>query len=134
MILFIYLHFYYFLLLFFRFFTPLRKVGVTVLIGFTVLIPFTMILIGASHMDQCPAENIPTFLLVGGIVWVLKNSLNFWSSCRRNNMNNSGNEAEFQARHKKRESLLNCFLFGWFIACKLLLNFTLILSFFKKKK
>jgi hypothetical protein len=91
-------------------------VGVTVLIGFTVLIPFTMILIGASHMDQCPAENIPTFLLVGGIVWVLKNFLRFWSNCRRNNINNSINDAEFQARHKRRESLLNCFLFGWFIA------------------
>ncbi|RWS05939.1 uncharacterized protein B4U79_01304, partial [Dinothrombium tinctorium] len=93
----------------------LGTLGVTILIGFTVLIPCTMILIGASYMDQCRAENIPTFLLVGGLVWVLKNLLKFWSSCRSNTSDPEA-EADNQARQKRHESLLNCFLFGWFIA------------------
>ena len=90
-------------------------VGVTVLLGFTVLIPLTMVFIGASHVDDCPAENIPTFLLVGGLVWVFKNLLNFWSTCRRTSESPEV-EADIQARHRKYESFVNCFLFGWFIA------------------
>jgi len=89
--------------------------GVTIILGFTVIIPLTMVIIGAMHMDQCPVENIPTFLLVGGVVWVLKNVLNFYSTCRRSNTD-PALEADIQARHRRQESLLNCFLFGWFIA------------------
>jgi len=93
----------------------LGTLGVTILLGFTVLIPLTMVAVGASHMDDCPAENIPTFLLVGGLVWVFKNLLNFWSTCRRTSESPEV-EADIQARHRKYESFLNCFLFGWFIA------------------
>ena len=74
-----------------------------------------MIAIGALHMNQCSAENIPTFLLVGGLVWVVKNLLNFYSTCRRT-ISDPALEADIQARHRRHESLLNCFLFGWFIA------------------
>ena len=87
----------------------------TILVSFTILIPLTMVAIGAAHMEDCPAENIPTFLLVGGLVWVFKNLLNFWSTCRRSSQS-SEVEADIQARHRKYESCINCFLFGWFIA------------------
>jgi len=93
----------------------LGTLGVTILLSFTVIIPLTMIVVGALHMDQCPAENIPTFLLIGGLVWAIKNVLNFWSTCRKKSTD-PATEADIQARHRRRESLLNCFLFGWFIA------------------
>ncbi|XP_074598524.1 uncharacterized protein LOC141853176 [Brevipalpus obovatus] len=91
----------------------LGTLGVTIFVGFTIFIPLTMILIGASHMDQCPAENIPIFLIVGGFVWVIKNILNFWSNCRR--ASNDATEARLQEWYRKRDSWLNSFLFLWLI-------------------
>ena len=88
-------------------------VGCTIIIGFTVVIPFTMIMVGGTYMDECPVENIPTFLLIGGLVWMFKNLMNCWTTCHRSN-DESYTEAVIQQR--KNESLLNCFLFGWFIA------------------
>jgi hypothetical protein len=73
-----------------------------------------MIVIGLLYMNSCPIENIPIFLLVGGIVWIFKNLMNIWSQCRRSP--NSESEAETAVQYRKHESLLNCFLFGWFIA------------------
>lgn len=101
----------------------LIKVGVTILVSFTILIPLTMVAIGTAHLEDCPAENIPTFLLVGGLVWVFKNLLNFWSTCRRSSQS-SELEADIQARHRKYESFINCFLFGWFIAGCVLVSLT----------
>lgn len=86
-----------------------------ILLGFTIFIPLTMILVGASHLNDCPAENIPTFLLVGGLVWVFKNIVNFWSGCRKPS-DNPEMEVEIQLKRRRYESLMNCFLMGWFIA------------------
>ena len=53
----------------------------TIFIASTVLIPFTMIIVGATNMQNCPAEHIPLFLLVGGTVWITRNILNFLNKC-----------------------------------------------------
>jgi hypothetical protein len=95
-------------------FLLIGTLGCTIIIGFTVVIPLSMIIIGIVYMNSCPIENIPTFLLVGGIVWIFKNLMNIWSQCRRSP--NSESEAETAVQYRKHESLLNCFLFGWFIA------------------
>jgi hypothetical protein len=95
-------------------FLLIGTLGCTIIIGFTVVIPLSMIVIGLLYMNSCPIENIPIFLLVGGIVWIFKNLMNIWSQCRRSP--NSESEAETAVQYRKHESLLNCFLFGWFIA------------------
>lgn len=69
-------------------------------------------------MDQCPAENIPIFLIVGGVIWIIKNILNFWSNCHRSNCPES-EEARLHEWYRKRESWLNSFLFLWFIVGEL---------------
>lgn len=74
-----------------------------------------MVVVGASHMHDCPAENIPTFLVIGGCVWVFKNMLHLWSKCRKST-GQPELEADIVMRHRKYDSIINCFLFGWFIA------------------
>lgn len=95
-------------------FLLIGTLGCTIIIGFTVVIPVTMIVFGVIYMNSCPIENIPTFLLVGGLVWIFKNLMNIWSQCRRST--NPESEVETAVQHRRHESLLNCFLFGWFIA------------------
>lgn len=62
-------------------FIALGTIGVTIFIASTILIPFTMIIVGASNIQNCPAEHIPLFLLVGGTVWITRNILNFLNKC-----------------------------------------------------
>lgn len=57
--------------------------GCTMIIGFLLLIPITMILVGLVYVNDCKAENIPTFLVVGGIVWIIKNILNCYNQFKR---------------------------------------------------
>ncbi|XP_076360063.1 transmembrane protein 272-like [Tachypleus tridentatus] len=88
----------------------LGTLGCTVVIGITVVIPFSMIIIGSSYINACPAEaKIPIYLIVAGGFGVLKNVLNFWSRCRRT-------EEEEQLKQNPQDTILNCFLFAWFIA------------------
>ena len=39
-----------------------------------------MILVGSSNLDNCRAEKIPLFLLVGGVTWLAKNLSDFFRS------------------------------------------------------
>lgn len=57
--------------------------GCTMIIGFLLLIPITMILVGIVYVNECKAENIPTFLVVGGIVWIMKNVLNCYNQFKK---------------------------------------------------
>ena len=50
--------------------------GCTMIIGFLLLIPITMIFTGLFYINDCRAENIPSFLVIGGLVWIMKNVLN----------------------------------------------------------
>lgn len=71
----------------------LGTIGLAILISFTVLIPFTMILVGVSNLDNCPAEKIPLFLLIGGITWLAKNLSNFFTQCSSRRTNRSTNSS-----------------------------------------
>ncbi|CAG2183954.1 unnamed protein product, partial [Oppiella nova] len=73
-----------------------------------------MIIVGTVYMNDCNVENIPEFLFIGGMVWLFKNVMNVWAHCRHSTALET--EAEAALRHRKHESLLNCFLFGWFVA------------------
>ncbi|CAG2111731.1 unnamed protein product [Medioppia subpectinata] len=96
--------------------------GCTMIIGFTLVIPLSMIIIGTIYMNECRVENIPEFLFIGGIVWIFKNMMNVWAQCRRQAAATAGGPHgqngvdEMELRYRKHESLLNCFLFGWFVA------------------
>lgn len=63
-------------------------------------------------MKDCKVENIPEFLFVGGTVWIIKNLMSMCMQCRRSGIEDNAN----QVRFRRHESLLNCFLFGWFVA------------------
>lgn len=53
----------------------------SILLAGTVFIPVTMIVVGFTHFNDCPAENIPFFLLIGGLVWFVRNMTNLFSKC-----------------------------------------------------
>lgn len=61
----------------------LSTLGCTLLIALMILIPFTMIVVGAVYIDDCRVEHIPTFLLLGGIVWASKNVLHCYGQCQK---------------------------------------------------
>jgi hypothetical protein len=58
-------------------------IGCTMIIGFLLLIPITMILVGFFYLNECRAENIPSFLVVGGFVWIIKNMLNCYNQFKK---------------------------------------------------
>lgn len=57
--------------------------GCTMIIGFLLLIPITMILVGITYVNECRAENIPSFLVIGGLVWIVKNILNCYNQFKK---------------------------------------------------
>lgn len=58
-------------------------IGCTMIIGFLLLIPITMILVGIFYVNECRAENIPSFLVIGGFVWIIKNVLNCYNQFKK---------------------------------------------------
>ena len=74
------------------------------------------------HLKDCPAERmIPIYLIVGGSFGVVKNLSNLFQRAR-----NKGDEdaEEKMAKTNPFDGILNCFLVAWFIAGKLLKQFT----------
>jgi len=74
------------------------------------------------HLKDCPAERmIPIYLIVGGSFGVVKNLSNLFQRAR-----NKGDEdaEEKMTKTNPFDGILNCFLFAWFIAGKLLKHFT----------
>lgn len=88
-------------------------VGFTILLGIFMAIPVSMIVMGAIHMDNCPAERmIPIYLVVAGSFGVAKNLFSLVQRCRKN-------EQEREEDNRKVnpvEGIVNCFMFAWFIA------------------
>lgn len=90
----------------------LGTLGCTVILGVTVVVPISMIIVGSVYLRDCPAEpHIPVYLIVGGAFGALKNAMNFWSRCKRN----EGEEDERRLRQSPADTVINCFLFAWFI-------------------
>lgn len=57
------------------------SLGFTIVVTLMLLVPLSMIIIGATYIDQCKAEHLPAFLLVGGIVWATKNIVHCYIQC-----------------------------------------------------
>lgn len=146
----------------------LSTLGFTIVLALMLLVPSSMIIVGATHIDQCRVEHLPAFLLFGGLVWAAKNLLHCYIQCQGANCdpdesgslrngprpwtteqveqqlqpnelqqqqqqvtNQRSNEPQcgqdsprnWPTRDRGRRlkssicaSLLNCMLFGWFIA------------------
>eukprot|EP00095_Tigriopus_kingsejongensis_P005909 maker-scaffold392_size185621-snap-gene-0.19 protein:Tk05909 transcript:maker-scaffold392_size185621-snap-gene-0.19-mRNA-1 annotation:"hypothetical protein L798_03698" len=87
----------------------LGTIGCTIACSITVIIPVCMIVIGSIYFDECPAEpSIPVFLIVGGSFSVFKYLLGVITRVGRG-------DTEEEHRTPPAQSLISCFLCGWFI-------------------
>lgn len=78
----------------------------------TVVIPICMVVFGSLYMHQCPVnEYIPVYLLVGGIFGIVKQLLNLSTRVRQR----EEDRAEERLRQSPTQTLINCFMLGWFI-------------------
>ncbi len=97
----------------------LGTIGCTVACSVTVVIPLCMIVVGSIYFDECPAEpHIPVFLIVGGAFAVFKYLIGVMTRIRRGQDGNSGEENQRQAQPV--QTLITCFLCGWFISGELI--------------
>ncbi|KAJ6646024.1 hypothetical protein Bhyg_01233, partial [Pseudolycoriella hygida] len=89
----------------------LGTIGCTIILCITVVIPICMIVIGSTFFYQCPqAEFIPVYLLVGGIMGIIKPLLSFSRHVRQ-----SGNhEDNSQASPSGSQTLINWIALCWF--------------------
>ncbi|KAK4886186.1 hypothetical protein RN001_002457 [Aquatica leii] len=90
----------------------LGTIGCTIILGVTIVIPICMIVMGSIYLYECPqGEYIPIYLLVGGIFGILKQLLHLSSRVRQTDVERE----EEQLRQSPTQTLLNCFMLGWFI-------------------
>ncbi|GFN83994.1 hypothetical protein PoB_001050000 [Plakobranchus ocellatus] len=91
----------------------LSTIGFTIFIGILMAVPVSMLVMGAIHLDDCKAEKmIPIYLLVAGCFGVARNLFSIVQRCRKDR-----NEVEEdQKKVNPIESVVNCFIFAWFIA------------------
>ncbi|KAH3692269.1 transmembrane protein 272-like isoform X3 [Dreissena polymorpha] len=89
-------------------------IGCTIMLAFVLAIPITMIVMGAIHKNDCPAERmIPIYLIVGGSFGIIKNLSSLLQRC----MNKDDEDRdEKNAKTNPFDATLNLFLFAWFIA------------------
>lgn len=90
----------------------LGAVGCTVILGVTIIVPICMIVMGLIYLHDCPqGEYIPVYLLVGGIFGILKQLLHLSTRVRQR----EEEREQEQLRQTPTQTLLNCFMLGWFI-------------------
>ncbi|KAF5284579.1 hypothetical protein FQR65_LT02405 [Abscondita terminalis] len=90
----------------------LGTIGCTIILGVTIVIPICMIVMGSIYLHECPqGEYIPIYLLVGGIFGILKQLLHLSSRVRQSDVERE----EEQLRQSPTQTILNCFMLGWFI-------------------
>lgn len=109
--------------------------GCTIILGVTIVIPICMIVVGSVYLHECPqGEYIPVYLLVGGefyilfcfsrlisvsfsgIFGILKQLLHLSARVRQTEQERE----EEDLRQSPTQTLLNCFMLGWFIIGMLL--------------
>ena len=87
-------------------------VGCTIILGITIVVPICMIIIGGIYLYDCPqVEYIPIYLLVGGGFGVFKQLLHISARIR----NRRDEQDEERIRQSSTQTLINCFMLGWFI-------------------
>ncbi|XP_064481798.1 transmembrane protein 272-like [Ornithodoros turicata] len=92
-------------------------VGLTYLLVVTVVIPIVMVVIGSYYLNDCPIEkHIPIYLVTGGVVGVVKLLLSIYSRCTKHKRPEHEAEGPHDREAMFCDMVLNCFLFGWYIA------------------
>ncbi|CAH0560767.1 unnamed protein product [Brassicogethes aeneus] len=90
----------------------LGTLGCTFILGVTIVIPICMIVMGSLYLNDCPqGEYIPVYLLVGGIFGIVKQLLALSTRVRQT----EEERQEENLRQSPTQTLLNCFMLGWFI-------------------
>ncbi|XP_028401402.1 uncharacterized protein LOC114524503 [Dendronephthya gigantea] len=93
-----------------------NTIGFAVLLGFLLAIPITMIVIGAKYKDDCPGEDkIPIYLIVAGAVLIVRNLSSMCSRASERNEDEDNSENEKNPMRKCCDSILDLFIFCWFI-------------------
>ena len=78
-----------------------------------LMLLFDINVTGAKYLDDCPAERyIPIYLVVAGCFGVLRNTITIVRRCCRKDDENEEN----QTKVNPVESVIDCFMFAWFIA------------------
>ncbi|CAL1536853.1 unnamed protein product [Lymnaea stagnalis] len=91
----------------------LSTIGFTIIIGILMAVPISMIVMGALYKDDCPIDHlIPIYLIVAGSFGCAKNLFSFIQRCRKS----EAEREEDQKNVNPFETIVNCFLFAWFIA------------------
>lgn len=79
-----------------------------------------MMVIGGIYLYDCPqGEYIPVYLLVGGGFGVFKQLLHLSARVRKRQEERD----EERIRQSPTQTLINCFMLGWFIIGKYLANY-----------
>ncbi|KZC04606.1 PREDICTED: uncharacterized protein LOC107190629 [Dufourea novaeangliae] len=90
----------------------LGTIGCTIILGVTIVIPICMMVIGGLYLNDCPqGEYIPVYLLVGGGFSIYKQLLHLCARIRHQ----QGGTDEDRMRQSPRQTLIDCFMLGWFI-------------------
>ncbi|XP_063242855.1 transmembrane protein 272-like [Bacillus rossius redtenbacheri] len=90
----------------------LGTIGCTVILGVTIVVPICMVVIGSIYLNECTqGEYIPIYLLVGGGFGILKQLLHLSTRVRQH----QEEQEEERLRQSPTQTLLNCFMLGWFI-------------------
>lgn len=90
----------------------LGTLGCTIILGVTIVIPICMIVMGLVYLHDCPqGEYIPVYLIVGGFFGILKQLLHLSARVRQTEQE----RREENLRQSPTQTLLNCFMLGWFI-------------------
>lgn len=91
-------------------------IGFAIVLGFLLAIPISMIVIGAKYKDDCPKEDkIPIYLIVAGAVLIVRNLSSMCSRASERNDDDETEEDEKNPVHKCCDSILDLFIFCWFI-------------------
>jgi len=95
----------------------LGTIGCTVCLGLILAIPVSMIVIGSYHLHDCKAEKmIPIYLIVLGVVGLLKNLLNFAKKLKAHLTNDDdGTALQSSTRESFLDNLITLFIVVWFI-------------------
>ncbi|KOX67751.1 hypothetical protein WN51_08124 [Melipona quadrifasciata] len=90
----------------------LGTIGCTIILGVTIVVPICMMVIGGLYLYDCPqGEYIPVYLLVGGGFGVFKQLLHLSARVRQRQEERD----EERIRQSPTQTLINCFMLGWFI-------------------
>ncbi len=89
------------------------------IVALLTALPVAMLAVGALYIDKCPVERwIPIYLIVAGLLQILKTGLNFSFRIRQKRTG----EEQPSGTPACIDSTLTILIFSWFIAGKQLVR------------